>query len=265
MNISHRAARSRAFPICVGVLLCTSAQAHMPYLLPNAFDTTGRDHVSVIGSFTEAPFVADVALKSERYTVTTPSGKTVPIAQVSYLKDLAAFEVATTEDGVYRISTGERLGRKSKMQQKADGGWEFLSENSPPATGKVVEVQSVTASDVYVIHGKANTTALLPTGVGVELKLLTSPINIVANQPTHAELLFQGKPLANTDVIIYRGTLDGQGTKEFSVKSDAQGKLSFTVPATGTYLALIRHRTEAPAGAETPWRSYTYTLTFAAE
>lgn len=249
----------------LGLGLMTSSYAHMPYLLPNAFDATGRDHVSVIGSFSEALFVADVALKSDRYTITTPSGQTLPIAQVSYLKDLAAFEVATPENGLYRISTGERLGRKSKMQQKADGGWEFLDEHSAPATGKVVEVQSVTSSDVYVIRGKSNTTALQPTGVGVELKLVTSPINIVANQPAQAELLFQGKPLANADVIIYRGTLDGQGNKEFSFKSDAQGKLAFTVPTAGIYLALIRHRTEAPAGSETPWRSYTYTLTFAAE
>jgi hypothetical protein len=40
--------------------------------------------------------------------------------------------------------------------------------------------------------------------------------------------------------------------------------VTLTPPDAGTYLVLIRHRTEAPAGSETPYRSYTYTLTFLA-
>jgi uncharacterized GH25 family protein len=271
MNASRRAVRplfSRAMRFGLPTLIFTAnAQAHMPYLLPNTFDATARDHVSVIASFTEMPFVADVVMKSERYAVITPGGKTLPITQVNYLQDLAAFEVATVEEGVYRITSGERLGRKSRMYAKTDGSWEFIGEHSDvPANVQVVEVQSVTTADVYVVHGAANATALTPTGVGIELKLLSSPALITARLPMQAELLFQGKPLADAEVTFYRGALDSMGGGlEFSRKSDAHGKLVFTVPVAGTYLALIRHRTESPAGAETPWRSYTYTLTFAAQ
>lgn len=258
---------SFATAACLG-LVC-SAQAHMPYVLPNTFDASARDHVSVIASFTEVPFVVDVVMKSDHYSVITPSGTRLPITQVTYLQDLAAFEVATPENGVYRITSGERLGRKSKMQQRADGGWNFLDEHSTiDPNAKVVEVQSVTTADAYVQHGpaKRSDASLQPTGVGVEIKLLTLPDYIDAQRPVQAELLFQGKPLANTAVTFYRGTLDGLGDiQTFSSKSDASGKLEFTVPAVGTYLALIRHRTESPAGAETPWRSYSYTLTFIAQ
>lgn len=252
---------------CLGLI--GSAQAHMPYLLPNTLDASTRDHVSVIASFTETPFVADVVMKSDHYSVITPNGTRLPITQVIYLKDLAAFEVATPENGVYRITSGQRLGRKSKMQQSAEGGWEFLDERSTIDAGaKVVDVQSITTADAYILRGpaKRSDVSLQPTGVGVEIKLLTLPDHIEARQPVQAELLFQGKPLANTDVIFYRGTLDGlEGVQTINFRSDAKGKLEFTVPAAGTYLALIRHRTESPADAETPWRSYSYTLTFIAQ
>lgn len=262
-------ARIFSFAAAVGLGWMYSAQAHMPYLLPNTFDASERDHVSVIASFTEVPFVADVVMKSDHYSVITPGGTRLPITQIAYLQDLAAFEVATPANGVYRITSGERLGRKSKMQRRADGGWDFLDERSPvDANAKVVAVQSVTTADAYVLRGPAQRSdaSLQPTGVGVELKLLTLPDHIAAQQPVQAELLFQGKPLANTAVTLYRGTLDDSGgVQTLSFKSDAKGQLDFTVPAAGTYLALIRHRTESPAGAETPWRSYSYTLTFTAQ
>lgn len=265
MTMSLRAGRS---PLLFSLLLAASAaQAHMPYVLPNMFDATTRDHVSVIASFTETPFVADVAMKSDQYAVINPDGARIPVTQVHYLKDLAAFEIATPQNGLYRITSGERLGRKSKMWQKPDGSWEFVGEREAPKNVKVVDVQSVTTADAYISHGKVDMTMMKPTGVGVELQLQTAPHAIAPNQPVSAHLLFQGKPLANTEVSIYRGTLDGvdSGKSVTSAKSDAQGALMFTVPMAGTYLALIRHRTESPAGAETPWRSYSYTLTFAAE
>lgn len=247
------------------LLLSAGAQAHMPYLLPNVFDLNTRNHVSVIASFTDALFVPDIAMKSDAYAVITPSGERQPITQIQYLKDLATFEVATREPGVYRITSGERLGRKARMWQQPDGVWKFVDEREPaPSHVKVVDVQSVTTADVYVTRGKANRTALAANGKGVELTLQTLPHEIVAKQAAKAELLFEGKALADVNVDFYRGSLEGMNAKPvLTARSDAQGKIAFTLPDTGTYLALIRHRTESPAGAETAWRSYSYTLTFA--
>lgn len=247
------------------MLLSAGAQAHMPYLLPNVFDLNTRNHVTVIASFTDALFVPDIAMKSDAYAVITPSGERVPITQIQYLKDLAVFEVTTREAGVYRITSGERLGRKSRMWKQPDGNWKFVDEREPaPAEVKVVDVQSVTTADVYVTRGKANRTALEPSGKGVEIRLHTLPHEMVAKQSVKAELLFEGKALADVGVDFYRGALEGINAKPVAAaRSDAQGQIAFTLPEPGTYLALIRHRTESPAGAETAWRSYSYTLTFA--
>lgn len=89
---------------------------------------------------------------------------------------------------------------------------------------------------------------------------------IFAEQPASFELLFEGKPVQGANVEVYRsaGVYDGKKKLEGQIKTDAAGRFSVTPPDAGTYLALIRHRTAAPAGAETPYRSYSYTLTFEA-
>jgi len=76
-------------------------------------------------------------------------------------------------------------------------------------------------------------------------------------------LFFDGKPLANTEVTLFRAAGNYDGKKIVAtVTSDAQGNFSLKPNDAGIYLILARHRTEAPAGSATPYRSYTYTLAF---
>ena len=109
-------------------MACASvATAHSPYLLPNKFDVSKRDHVSVQASFTEDYLIPDVVMKSDDYHVVLPDGSKTPVTPV-YTKDLAVLDVGTTADGTYRISTGSRVGRTSKAALMPDGKWQFFSE-----------------------------------------------------------------------------------------------------------------------------------------
>lgn len=239
------------------------ALAHMPYLLPNMFDAGDRDHVTVQGGFAEDAFVPEVVMKSDAFHVRGPGGST-PIASPTYLRDLTVFEAALPAKGTYRISSGERFGRKGKMYKAADGQWTMGGEGGrTPAGVTLVEVQSMTLADVYVTRGAPTAEALAPTGKGLELKPITHPSEIYAKAPARFELLFEGKPVAGANVEVFRaaGLYDGKKVAA-QAKTDAAGGFSITPPDAGTYLALIRHRTAAPAGAETPYRSYSYTLTF---
>jgi uncharacterized GH25 family protein len=152
------------------------------------------------------------------------------------------------------------------MYKKPDGEWQFVeAKDKVPANVKTVDVQSVTTADAFVVRGKDSTAVLKPMGAGVEFHLTTPPNQIAINKPVVANVLFQGKPLANVEVDIYSSSFDGsrEPTPQ-TFKSDAKGQVNFTLANAGVYLALIRHRIESPAGAETPWRSYSYTLTFLA-
>jgi hypothetical protein len=57
------------------------------------------------------------------------------------------------------------------------------------------------------------------------------------------------------------GLYDGRKVAA-QVKSGADGRFTLKPDDAGAYLILVRHRGVAPAGSETPYRSYTYTLTF---
>jgi uncharacterized GH25 family protein len=242
----------------------TAAMAHMPYLLPNMFDVGERDHVTVQGSFAEDAFVPEVVMKSEGFHVRGDGGAT-PIVAPVYLRDLTVFEAPLAAPGTYRISSGERFGRKGKMYKGADGRWVIgEGERTPPGT-VLVDVQSMTLAEAYVTRGKPTFEALKPSGKNLELKPLTHPNEIFAGAPARFQLLFEGKPVGGATVDLFRaaGVYDGR-KKAGEATTDAGGGFSLTPPDPGLYLALIRHRTEAPAGSETPYRSYSYTLTFEA-
>ena len=102
-----------------------------------------------------------------------------------------------------------------------------------------------------------------PLGKALEIQSITHPNGIIAGSDASFALLFDGKPLANADITLFRsaGVYDGRKVV-VQVKSGMDGRFSLKPEDAGTYLILVRHRAAAPAGSETPYRSYTYTLTF---
>ena len=89
--------------------------------------------------------------------------------------------------------------------------------------------------------------------------------NLVPVSRTDASiaLLYDVNPRPAPQVTLFRsaGVHDGRKVAT-ETKSDAQGRFSLKPDDAGTYLILVRHRGAAPAGSETPYRSYTYTLAF---
>jgi uncharacterized GH25 family protein len=243
------------------MLSAGAAQAHSPYLLPNMFDATGRDHVTVQASFTEHAFTPDVVMKSDSFQVRGPDGATTPLTP-TYFKDLAILEADTKADGTWRIGSGVRIGRMSKVAQ-VKGEWVFLEPDKPAPAGAVVgEMQSITNAEVYVSRGAPNATALAPTGKGVEFHALTHPNSIFAGQAAQFQALLDGKPLPDQTITVHRAGEDMDGGKPLEVKSDKDGRFAIKVDRPGVFLAMTRHRI-GPADGK-PGRSLTYALTFEA-
>ncbi len=239
------------------------ASAHMPYVLPTHFDLGKADHVTVESSFTEEAFVPDVAMKDAAFHLIGPDGATLSTGTVTYLRDLSIFEADTKADGTYRITTGQRAGRKGKMVRDGDA-WVMGGEGAAPKPGaEEVAVQSMTLADAYVTRGAPTTAALKPGGEALEVQPITHPNGITAGSNAIFQLLYNGKPLAGVDVTLFRaaGVYDGRKVAA-QTKSDAAGRFTLHPDDAGAYLLLVRHRAQSPAGAETPWRSYTYTLAF---
>jgi len=249
----------------LGLLALTGAAgAHTPYLKPNLFTTPQRDHVSVEAAFTEDFFIPDVVMKADDYHVVTPSGAKLKTGPVTYLRDLAVFEVDLPETGTYRISTGQRLGSTRKMALVA-GKWQPFREGEVPAGARIAEAQSITRADVYVSKGPASDKALAPTGTGLEIVPLVHPNRIDPGTALPVRLLFQGKPLAGAVISLHgEGLADEEDAKAARVTTDADGRASVTLPRAGTFLLLSRHRIEAADGPVAV-QSHSVTLTFQVE
>lgn len=257
----NRSIRFAIFSLTMGC--AAMAQAHMPYVLPTQFDIGKSDHITVQSAFAEDAFLPEVAMRDAPFHLVGPDGNPLPTGPVTHLRDLSVFEADTKIDGTYRVTTGQRAGRKGKMFKVGDK-WEIRGEGgAPPANAQQVDVQSMTLAEAYVTRGRPTDGALKPTGQALEIQPVTHPNGIAAGSDASFILLFDGKPLAGADITLFRsaGAYDGRKVAA-QIKSDASGRFSIRPEDAGAYLILVRHRAAAPIGSETPYRSYTYTLAF---
>jgi uncharacterized GH25 family protein len=242
--------------VCAGIV-----QAHSPYLLPNKFDLTKRDHVSVQASFTEQFLIPDVVMQADDYHVVMPDGARAPIVPV-YTKDLAILDVPTTIDGTYRLSTGIRSGRTAKAALLADGKWQFFGEREgPPAGGKVHEIKSITRAEAYVSRGTPTDAALAPTNKGLEFQMLTHPNRLLAGAGAKIRVLYDGKPVPSQAISVQKAALEEGAIAapgEVRTAADGTAALPFTVP--GLYHLMARYRFALPGG-EGKAESHTYAIT----
>lgn len=246
-------------------LLAAPAAAHMPYVVPALFDLGARERVTVEASFTEDAFRPDIAMRDAPFEITDPAGRTTRLAAPMLTADRALAEAALPTDGLYRLSSGLRMGRTGKMFRRGDA-WVMVGEGAaPPAGAALVDVRSVTLADAYVLRGKPGATgALTPRGKGLEIHPLGDPTAVSPGRPARFAILYEGKPVAGEQVTLFReaGLYDGrkQAGEMISAKD---GAVTFTPPDAGRYLMLVRHRTELPAVSE-GHASFTATLAFEA-
>lgn len=258
-------ARTRAVALAAttALLFAGSVQAHMPYLLPSMFDVGKRGHVLVQASFSDNLFVPDIAMQDAPFHLVGPDGRDGPVGTVSYLRDASVFEADLKAEGTYRLTSGQRFGRKGRMY-RLDGEWRMLGHGqAAPAGAELVEVQSATLAEAYVTRGAPSDAALQPRGVALEIQALTHPNGAGRDGEMSFRVLFDGQPLAGASVTVLRGAGSYDGRKVGAqVKSGADGGFTYRPTEAGVFLVMVRHRAPAPAGAETPYRSYTYTLVF---
>ena len=240
-----------------------AAQAHAPYLLPNTFDASGRDHVTLQAAITEHYFIPEFSMKSEAFHAVGPDGKRVALTPI-YGKDVTLLELPTTMDGTWRVSSGASLGRVGKAAM-VNGELVFGGPNKPlPEGATPVAVQTINCSEAYVSRGAPNDAALKPRGEGLEFQALTHPDKISVGEPARFVLLLDGKPLAGQSITLTRGDDLYADDKPFpKLVTDAKGGFTITPGKAGVYHALSRYR-QAPVAAGGPAKNLTYALTFEA-
>ncbi|KAF1686641.1 cobalt ABC transporter substrate-bindng protein [Pseudoxanthomonas broegbernensis] len=247
------------------VFLPGTLQAHTPYLAPSEFAPRAGSTVTLDASFAETFFVPEVAFDNGSFEVTGPDGaRTVPDT-VQVLKTRTVVEHRLVGAGTYRVGTGHRLGavfRTWELDGKTQGSRD-AAQPLPAGAKLLSHFQSRTRAETYLTVGAPDRAALRPHGEGLELVPLTHPGDLYAGERFEFEVRFDGRPLADHKVEIVEAVwTSDRKPAEVSLLTDAQGRAAFNLDRPGTWVALVRHRAPAPAGAAAPEYSHGYTLTF---
>jgi uncharacterized GH25 family protein len=262
MKTVHAMVASLAFML---LLLPALAAAHTPYLVPADFAARAGETVTLDAAFAERFFVAETAFDNSQFSVIGPDGQRLPLQNVQRLRKRTVAEHQLAGQGTYRFSTGTRHGAVFRS-------WEHNGKRSNsrdpyvpiPAGAKLIaDFQSLTLAETYVTVAAPDNAALKPYGHGLELLPVTHPNDLYVGEQFQFQLHFDGQPLAEQKVVITEAVWSADRKPEiFTLLTDANGYASFPLQRAGTWLALSRHRSKAPADAAVSEYSNSYTLTF---
>lgn len=242
------------------------AIAHTPYFAPASFQVEAGTTLSLDAAFAESFFVPEAAFDDSRFAVTGPDGRQgVPDRVVPLRTRVVVEHTLPRQPGTYRFSTGERLGAVFRTWE-VDGrkvSSRDANERMPANAKLLSHFQSRIRAETYVSIGAPDRAALRPYGDGLEIVPVTHPDDLFVGEPFEFEVRFDGKPLAQANVQITEAVWSSDRTAaQVELRSDAQGRVRWAKTQAGTWLALVRHRAAAPAGAAAPEYSNSYSLAF---
>jgi len=267
--MKHTARNTTYWRLCgLAFLLSSPAFAHTPYLAPSTFELDKGKMVTLDASFAEKFFVPEHVFDQSTFSITKPDGKIISPDNVTQFKLRTVVEHQLKDQGTYRFSTGERLGKVFKLYL-LDGERKSLENPQDPLPKGATPLaffQSLTRAETYVTKGKPSASALVPHNKGLELAFNSSPNELFAGEANVINALFNGESFGsgNLDkltVDIYLAKDQFSDSKPLhKLITDEQGQIIFTPPEQGVYLLRARHKSAAPKGAKAPTISNTYTL-----
>ncbi|WP_300381410.1 DUF4198 domain-containing protein [Henriciella sp.] len=249
------------------VLSAAPAFAHAGFLLPNTFTAEEDATITAFASFSDAFPAPEIALVSDSFAMTGPDGEAASFETVETFKAVTILEGTPGTPGLYRLTTGERLGRTGKVALSAGEyvrlGPDGETPDSLPDDAEILTSQTATVSESFVMVGTAERPAMLATSGRLSLMLGDGEAPLESGHPLTASFSFDGEPLSSDEIMLidayghYASGEDG-----LALSSGENGKAALPALTPGVYVLLARHIAEAPDGAETDVRSYTTTLTF---
>lgn len=250
--------------LALAVLLCAAsgaASAHTAYMKPSDF-IAPSDRVNFESAFATTFFTPEIALGAG-FKIIEPDGSEGVFDQAEITSNSARLSSSLTDQGTYRITSGEQLGAVATLVGE-NGAWRPLAQGETPAAdAQTTTLQTVTLADTYVTRGTPSRAAVDTQASALAIKPVTHPDEVVASQGFQVQVLLNGAPFPNTPVVLYaNGQADTDTTRYFV--TDANGVATVALDQPGMYVIAVRYRGAAPAGSPAAVRSYTTTLTFQA-
>lgn len=187
--------------------------------------------------------------------------------------DLPALNLVPRTEGLSiftYVSAGERI--RFRDWEKFAAYLDLEGLDSIPARHDARGLPRDDISEIYtrcaktlVAVGDASGDEDRATGMRLELVAGENPLTLTPGAEMSFTLLWEGKPLGDTQVALFRKGVDGSDATRTITRTDDGGRASFTIPGNGTYMAAGVHMIEAPADRNADWQSYWASLTFGVE
>ena len=245
--------KSLALVAAVAALaLPMSAQAHRAWLAPTSTTLSGADAwVGFDAGMSNGVFIPDhAAMNLSGLVITAPDGSAATPENLTRAHYRSTFDLHLTQQGTYRVANvmgGLMVSYKQGGEQKRWRGTEAdMAANIPADATEVSATRTNSRIETFVTLGAPTTTALAPTGQGIELVPVTHPNDLVAGEAATFKFLRDGQPAADLEVTIARG--GGRyrdNPEEITVRTDADGAFTVTWPEPGMYWFNTSVRTAA--------------------
>ena len=234
----------RSLLLAAGIALAIpfSAAAHKAWLRPSQTVLAGTDPwITVDAAVSNDLFYFNhVPVRLDNLVITAPDGSKVEPQNPATGKYRSVFDVQLSQQGTYRIAvvnSGLSGSWEENGKPKRWRGTAATFATEVPKDAKNLQVsQSIGRNETFVTNGSPSTTALQPTGQGIELVPVTHPNDLFAGEPAKFRVLVDGKPATGLEFEIVRGeTRYRNAQDEIKATTDANGEFSVTWPAAGMY------------------------------
>jgi hypothetical protein len=240
--------------IFTGMTLSSVANAHPRWILPSHFTISKADGEWLTFDVTASngTFVMDKPAGSETAEVLMPDGHKERPDFVLRGQRRSVFDFHFSEEGTHRVQVNNVPSyvtlfkvENEKKPQRVRASKVERDAIIPKGASDVSTILNYTRAETYITVGKPSDKAFDLEGAYLELKPITRPADIVAQEPVRFQMFFEGKPQAGVKADITRdGTSYRNQPEQIEVVSDEQGFINFTPEMAGRYLLKANYRGE---------------------
>ena len=258
--------------LALAVTLPLSAQAHRAWMLPSSPVLSGEEpwitvdaavsndlfyfehfplQLEGIGKPLEMPRGPQAAQgdkpaptpmrrPANKLVILAPDGNEVEAQNGAVGRYRSTFDVHLTQKGTYKLAVASSglmaTWKEGEERRRWMGKAEDLKQAIPTNASELRVIQSNNRMETFVTAGNPSDKVLAPTNQGLELVPVTHPNDLFAGEAAEFTFLLDGKPAQNVEIsVVPGGNRYRDETGDFTVKTDAEGKVAITWPTPGMY------------------------------
>lgn len=244
------------------------AHAHKRWLLPSHTVVSQSQWITVDTSSSNDIFYVDKPFPLTHLAVIGPDGQVAATDNLLEGHRRSVFDVHLAIPGSYRITLMRPM---FVAVYELDGERHHQRGNDPrtlladvPKGAKNTRVAEVISHlETFATVGAPNTTALKPSGKGLELAPVTHPNDLYAGETARFRFLVDGKAAAGIKVTVMpAGTRYRDQQQEWSLTGDDNGEISLEWPHAGRYYLEAEFSDDHPSHPQADIRRLQYLSTF---